>query len=132
MSVSIDVATSNILFILFSIGSLFAVAADFAGFSLPVQIIIFLLVSIVSFLVFYPYLRKNLRRTLPGFIPQERTYIGRKIILDRDLKDEDQMMIEGIYWTVKNVGAEPLKKGDVIEISGIEGTKFLLKKAKEE
>ncbi|MCR4431391.1 MAG: NfeD family protein [Tepidanaerobacteraceae bacterium] len=132
VSVSIDVATSNILFILFSIGSLFAVAADFAGFSLPVQIIIFLLVSIVSFLVFYPYLRKNLRRTLPGFIPQERTYIGRKIMLDRDLKDEDQMMIEGIYWTVKNVGDEPLKKGDVIEISGIEGTKFLLKKAKEE
>ncbi|MDI3481702.1 MAG: hypothetical protein PWQ97_1357 [Tepidanaerobacteraceae bacterium] len=132
VSVSVDVATSNILFILFSIGSLFAVAADFAGFSLPVQIIIFLLVSIVSFLVFYPYIRKNLRRTLPGFIPQERTYIGRKIVLDRDLKDEDQLMIEGIYWTVKNAGTEPLRKGDVIEIAGIEGTKFLLKKAKEE
>jgi len=41
-------------------------------------------------------------------------------------------MIEGIYWTVINAGGEPLKKGDVIEITGIERTKFLVKKAKEE
>lgn len=132
ISVSVDVATSNILFILFSIGSLFAIAADYLGFGFSVQIIVFLLVSIVSFLVFYPYIRKNLKKTLPGFVPQERKYIGKKMVLDRDLKDEDQLMIEGIYWTVVNTGSEPLKKGDVIEITGIEGTKFLVKKAKEE
>jgi len=88
ISVSVDVATSNILFILFSIGSLFAIAVDYLGFSFSVQIMVFLLVSIASFLVFYPYIRKNLKKTLPGFIPQERTYIGKKIVLDRDLKDQ--------------------------------------------
>jgi membrane protein implicated in regulation of membrane protease activity len=59
----------------------------------------------------------------------EESYIGREITVDEDLVQTARAKIDGIYWTIKNIG-EPVKKGDKVKITGLEGNKLVVKKEK--
>lgn len=123
----VDILTSNIFFVFFSVGGILAFVADLCGLSLWIQAIIFLGTSILLILTIYPYVQKNLKRTVPPFLAFEKKYIGEHFIAPVDLDEEGLVQIGGIYWTVKNAGS-PIKKGDVVEVIGIDGNKFLIKK----
>lgn len=123
--------TSNIFFVFFSVGGILAFIVDLYDISILLQVIIFLCTSILLILTIYPYIQKNLRKTVPPFLPFEKRYVGERFIASEDLEEEGLIQIGGIYWTVKNVGP-PIKKGEMMEIIGIDGNKFLVKKLKEE
>jgi membrane protein implicated in regulation of membrane protease activity len=125
----IDIATSAFLFLWFTVGGIAAIIALIAGSTMTVQVIVFIAVSTVSMALGYPILKNTLRSTVKKTSTMEESYIGREITVDEDLMETAKVKIDGIYWTIKNIG-EPVKKGDKVKITGIEGNKLAVRKEK--
>jgi membrane protein implicated in regulation of membrane protease activity len=125
----IDIVLGNVLFVTFTFGGICAIVANLLHANQLLQVIVFILTSGLFLATAYPLIRKTLKKTVPKTQTMEESYIGRKIILDKDVVEKATMKIDGIYWTVKNHSEGPLKKGERIEIIGIEGNKLLIKRS---
>jgi membrane protein implicated in regulation of membrane protease activity len=123
----IDITTSAFLFIWFAIGAIVAIIALLFNATVGIQIIIFVAVSAVAMAVGYPIVKKTIKKTVNKTLTMEEAYIGMEIKLTEDMDEKGNIKFQGVYWTVKNVG-EPLKKGDVVQVIGIEGNKLLVGK----
>lgn len=122
-----DLITSVFLFVWFTIGSIAAIIAMSLGYSMTVQVITFVSVSAVFMAVGYPLVKETIKKTVKKTPTMEQSYIGKKVTVDEEVMEKAIIKINGIYWTVKNIG-EPIKKGDSVEICDIEGNKLLIKK----
>lgn len=123
----VDIATSAFLFLWFTVGGIAAIIAYILGFSMGVQVIVFIAVSAISMAIGYPLMRKSLKGTVSKTKTMEESYIGRELNVDEDVVEKAMLKLDGIYWTIKNIG-EPVKKGDKVKVVGIEGNKLIVKK----
>lgn len=127
ISIVIDIASSAFLFVWFAIGSITAAIAALLGYSFLIQVITFFAVSILFVAVGYPFISKSIKQSIKKTPTTEENYIGREFTIDDDVIDKATIKIDGIYWTVKNEG-EPVKKGDKIVVTGLEGNKIIIAK----
>lgn len=127
ITLAADIITSLFLFVWFTVGAITAIIASMLGYNFMVQVIVFVAVSIIFAAVGFPLLRNTIRRTVAKTPTTEQGYIGREFIIDEDVIDKATVKIDGIYWTVRNEG-EPVRQGDKVVISGIEGNKLVIKK----
>jgi len=123
----LDVITSSFLFVWFTIGGIAALIAMTLGSTELVQWVVFIAVSLIFMAVGYPIVKKTIKKTVPRTATMEEGYIGREITVDEDVVEKALIKIDGIYWTIKNQGT-PIKKGDKVKITGIEGNKMLVNK----
>lgn len=123
----IDIVTSAFLFLWFTVGGIAAIIALIFNASFTVQLIVFIATSAISMGIGYPTVRKYLGKSVKKTSTMEEGYINRVIIADDDFVETAKVKIDGIYWTVKNYG-EPIKKGDSVVITAIEGNKLIVKK----
>lgn len=130
-AILVDVLTSNFFFVCFSVGAVFAIIAYYVNYSIGVQILIFTAVSILCIVSWNPVVRRIIKKSVPETKTYEQSRIGRKFRIEKDINVKALMKIDGIYWTVKNTG-EPVKCGDMVEITGIQGNKINIKKIEEE
>ncbi len=87
----------------------------------------FVAVSAVVMAVGYPIVKRTIKKTVTKTLTMEEGYIGKEFTITKDIDVKANIKFQGIYWTVKNVG-EPLKKGDFVQVIGIEGNKLLIAK----
>lgn len=122
-----DLITSALLFVWFSAGAVLAIIFNKLGFSFIVQSFVFIAVSSLLMAVGYPVIKRTIRKTIKKTLTLEESYVGRELISEKDIVDKAIMKIDGIYWTVKNEGAD-IKKGERIKIVNIRGNKIIVKK----
>lgn len=127
ISIVIDIASSAFLFVWFAVGSVTAAVAALLGYSFTIQIITFFAVSMLFVGIGYPLVTKTIKHSVQKTPTTEESYIGREFIIDENVIDKATIKIDGIYWTVKNDG-EPVKKGDRIMVTGLEGNKIVIRK----
>jgi len=123
----IDITTSSFMFIWFAIGAVAAIIAIGLGAPVIVQGIVFVAVSAVVMAIGYPIVKRTIKKTVKRTLTMEEGYVGKEFAIAKDIDDKANIKFQGIYWTVKNVG-KPLKKGDMVQIIGIEGNKLLIDK----
>ncbi len=123
----IDISSSSFIFIWFAVGAIAAIIAMVFNASVLVQTMIFISVSAAFMVVGYPIVKKTIKKTVKKTLTMEQGYIGSEITLTKDIDVTGNIKFQGIYWTVKNVG-KPLKKGDLVQVIGIEGNKLLIAK----
>jgi len=123
----IDITTSSFMFVWFAIGAIGAIIAIGLSASVVVQAIVFVAVSAVFMAIGYPIVKKTIKKTVKKTLTMEEGYIGRQFTLTKDIDVKAIIKFQGIYWTVKSEG-EPLKKGDLVRITGIEGNKLVIVK----
>ncbi len=123
----IDITTSSFMFVWFSVGAMAAIIAIAIGASVVVQAVVFVAVSAVVMAVGYPIVKKTIKKTVKKTLTMEEGYVGKEFTITKDIEEKANIKFQGIYWTVKNVG-EPLKKGDLARITGIEGNKLVIAK----
>ena len=126
----IEILTMGLTTIWFAGGALVAFILAFVGFGLPVQIIVFLLVSIGLLVLTRPIAMK--------FFNQERqktnaeSLIGQKaIILERidTLHGTGRAEVNGMEWSAKTDDSdETIDAGEVVVIEGIQGVKLIVRK----
>lgn len=131
VAIFIDIFTSSFLFIWFTIGSIVALIISSLGYSFSVQFIAFIFTSLVFLIVGYPIVKNTIKKSVPKTLPIGQNYIDRIITVDKDIKGEELIKIDGIYWTV--VSEDTLiKKGENAKIIALNGNKFILKKYEED
>mgnify|MGYP002514001635 FL=1 len=126
----IEIFTMGLTTVWFAGGALVAFVLAFAGLGLPVQIIVFLLVSILLLVLTRPIAIK--------FFNQERqktnadSLIGQKAVVFETidaLHGTGRVEVNGMEWSAK---AEDLsaviETGAVVTIEGIQGVKLIVKK----
>ena len=126
----IEILTMGLTTIWFAGGALVAFILAFVGFGLPVQIIVFLLVSIGLLVLTRPIAMK--------FVNQERqktnaeSLIGQKaIVLERidTLHGTGRAEVNGMEWSAKTDDSdETIDAGEVVVIEGIQGVKLIVRK----
>lgn len=126
----IEIFTMGLTTIWFAGGALVAFILAFVGFGLPVQIIVFLLVSIGLLVLTRPIAMK--------FFNQERqktnaeSLIGQKaIVLERidTLHGTGRAEVNGMEWSAKTDDTDAIiEAGEVVVIEGIQGVKLIVKK----
>ncbi|OBR93740.1 MULTISPECIES: NfeD family protein [Clostridium] len=123
----VDMVTSAFLFVWFTIGAIAAIVAGMLKYSFIVQLIVFLVVSIVLTVVCYPIVKKNIKKSIKPTLLREKTYVGKKITIDKKMVKNNGIKVDGVYWNIKNEGYT-IKDGDTVKIIGMEGNKVIIKK----
>ena len=126
----IEILTMGLTTVWFAGGALVAFILAFVGFGLPVQIIVFLLVSIALLVLTRPIAMK--------FFNQERqktnaeSLIGQKaIVLEAidTLHGTGRAEVNGMEWSAKTDDTDSIiEAGEVVVIEGIQGVKLIVKK----
>lgn len=126
----IEIATLGLTTVWFAGGSLAALILELLGVSLPVQIGVFLLVSIGLLVVTRPLAMK--------YFNQERqpTNVERLIgqagvVLEQidTLRAQGRVDVNGQEWSAKTEDAEEvLEAGTVVVVKGIQGVKLIVRK----
>lgn len=125
--VVLDMTTSNILYSWMGLGFLAAIAAESFGVSLPGQIVIACLVGSVSF-VFGSYIsRKYVRRNIDQTPILTDKIVGAVHTADREITEETQYKINGIYWLLRNEGPT-IHPGEQFRIVGIKNNRLYIVK----
>lgn len=118
----------NLVSVWFSIGALAAYFAYLMGLSFPVQLAVFIVVSILSLLAIRPlaanYFRGNIVATNADRI------IGQHTTLVKAVKSNEwgEVNVYGTVWSVAELSNRPLDAGTVVEVVAIEGAKLIVKK----
>ena len=126
----IEILTMGLTTVWFAGGALVAFILAFVGFGLPVQIIVFLVVSIGLLVLTRPIAMK--------FFNQERqktnaeSLIGQKaVVLETidTLHGTGRAEVNGMEWSAKTDDTdEIISPGEVVVIEGIQGVKLIVKK----
>lgn len=126
----IEICTMGLTTIWFAGGSLLAFVLAYVGFGLPVQIIVFLLSSIILLVLTRPlavkFFNKERQKT------NAESLIGQKaIVLERidSLHGTGRAEVNGMEWSAKtDEPNEIIEAGAVVTIEGIQGVKLIVKK----
>lgn len=125
----IEIITLGLTTIWFAGGALVAFIASLFGASLPVQIILFIVVSFLLLIFTRPFAMK--------FVNKDRTrtnaesLIGKSAIVQEEinnLKAEGVVAVNGQEWTARSADDTVIAKDTVVEIVEIKGVKLMVKK----
>lgn len=126
----IEIATMGLTTIWFAGGALAAFIAGLLGCSLAVQIILFLVVSILLFVFTRPvavkYFNKDRQKTNADRL------VGQEAIVTEDiytLQAHGTVEVNGQEWSAKTKEADGrISKGEVVVIEEIQGVKLIVRK----
>ena len=125
----IEIFTLGLTTIWFAVGAIVAFLAAYVGFSPLVQIILFLISSIILLILTRPIAMK--------FFNQERertnaeSLIGQKAVVKEEIdtiRGVGRVEVNGMEWSAKADESEVIEKGTVVLIKGIQGVKLIVEK----
>lgn len=123
----IEIFTSSLVSIWFSIGALIAFIVEYIGFEMVWQIITFVGVSVLTFLLIRPHLSEFIKS--PKVKTNTDSLIGKvgEVIEDIDPLNVGKVKVNAQVWTAKSLEEGEIKKGSKVEILKIEGVKLIVK-----
>lgn len=125
----IEIITLGLTTIWFAGGALVAFLASLFGASLPVQIVLFVLVSLILLAFTRPFAVKFVNKD--RIKTNAESLIGKTaVVLEEinNLKAQGLVSINGQDWTARTVDDTVIEKDTVVEIMEISGVKLMVKK----
>lgn len=123
----VEIATCSLVSIWFCGGALLAILAKALNAPLLVQIIIFLISSILLIILTKPFINKHLIKNVSKTnIDAIIGKLGVVTIPIDNLKGEGQVKIEGQLWTARSLDDAPIDKDSIVEVEKIEGVKVIV------
>ena len=128
----VEISTLGLTSIWFAGGALLALLIAMIGGPLWLQVLVFLVTSIVLLIFTRPiaakYFNKNREKT------NVNSKIGKQAIVTvtiDNLKGEGQIVTEGMEWTARSLDSPIIEEGAVVTIEKIEGVKAVVSIRKE-
>lgn len=123
----IEFLTLGLTTVWFAGGALIAFLVSLAGGPLWLQILLFLVISVVLLLFTRPlavkYLNKNVQKTNVDSIPGQKGIVT--VTID-NLKAEGQVTIRGMEWSARAKDDNIIEKGKVVRVISVEGVKLIV------
>lgn len=126
----IELITINLVSIWFAIGALAAYATTYFTDNIMIQIIVFIVVSIIALLITKPVVKKiRIRKVEPTNLDR---VIGKEGVVTKEISKNSygEVKIKGSVWTATS--KEEIEKGSQVKVLKIEGVKILVEKVREE
>jgi len=125
----IEIITLGLTTVWFALGAIAAFLAAYVGASTTVQVIVFLIVSIVLFVFTRPIAMKFFNQK------RERTnaesLIGQKaLVLEKidSIHGVGKVIVNGMEWSAKTEESMEIEKDTIVSIKGIQGVKLIVEK----
>lgn len=131
-AIAIEVATMGLTTIWFSGGALIAMIIELLHGSISLQIIVFLIVSLILLYFTRPIAVKyfNRERTSTNL----DSLIGKRAVVTsaiHNLQETGQVMVEGKEWSARSKDSEvTFEKDSVVQIVSIKGVKLIVEASK--
>lgn len=122
--------TAGLVSVWFCAGSLVALIATWLGASLPVQIALFVIVSLAAMALVRPLARKWVQPKLVK-TNADRILGQEAVVLEEidNLRAVGQIKVGGAVWTARSTQEEPIPKGTLVRVERIEGVKAIVSPA---
>lgn len=128
----VEISTLGLASIWFAGGALLAMIIALIGGPLWLQVLIFLVTSVVLLIFTRPIARKYFNKN------REKTNVNSKIgkqaivtVTIDNLKGTGQIITEGMEWTARSLDSSVIEEGAVVTIEKIEGVKAIVSIRKE-
>ncbi|MDE7431146.1 MAG: NfeD family protein [Lachnospiraceae bacterium] len=125
----IEIITLGLTTIWFAIGAVAAFIATLVGANIVVQIVLFVAVSVITLIATRPiavkYFSNSAAKTNVEGIIGKNAVITQRI---PDMNTNGKARLNGEVWTACSVGNVPIEEGELVEITGVEGVKLIVKK----
>lgn len=132
--VLIELVTIGLTSIWFAAGSLGAFVVAALGGGVIVQAIVFILISVVLLFLTKPWARKYINSKTQA--TNAAGMVGKQTIITEDvnnLRQTGKAVVSGMEWTVRaEEDSQIIKKGELVEVTGISGVKLIVKRAEKE
>ena len=130
----IEILTLGLTTIWFAVGALAAFLLTLVNAPLALQIIVFVVVSMVMLIFTRPIMTKYLNKKTTK--TNAESLVGRRarvLIPVNNLKSEGQVMVNGMEWTARSTKDEvTFQKDEMVHIVGISGVKLMVEKENKE
>ena len=123
-----ELLTGGFYLLSIGIGALAAAVLNYLQYSITIQIIVFILITLIFVLISRPLYKKLNRNTVDKKSNTERL-IGLKAKVTEDIGSDKigTINVNGEIW--KAISDEEISKGEEVEITEIEGVKLKVKKS---
>ncbi|MBR3646599.1 MAG: NfeD family protein [Lachnospiraceae bacterium] len=125
----IEVFTVGLTTIWFALGSLVAYFAHLLGAGTWVQMVLFIIISVVSMILIRPIAIRTLKnknvKTNVDAIAGKKVKVLKTI---NNIEAAGEVLIDGIEWTARTEDDTVIEKDEIVEVVRIEGVKAIVKK----
>ncbi len=124
-----EIATSALISVWFCGGAVFAVLANLLGFSFPVQLVVFVIVSFVLLILTRPFAKKVVKKE--PLKTNVATLIGKTAVVTKQINNNQsvgEISINGQIWSARNVAEnEVIEPSTNVVVQEIQGVKAFVK-----
>lgn len=125
--VAIEAATVQLVTVWFAIGSLAALVSELFKVPFPLQVVIFVVVSLISLIATRPLVKKfNHKKIQPTNADRN---IGAEALVTQtidNVKAQGQVSVNGMDWTARAENDEIITEGTLVVVKKIEGAKLIV------
>ena len=123
----IEGITAGLVSIWFCAGSLVALFAAWMGSSLPVQIGLFTIVSVVAMAIIRPMARKWIEPKAEK-TNADRILEAEALVIETidNIRASGQIKVDGAVWTARSASGDVIPKGTLVQVERIEGVKAIV------
>ena len=121
----LEAVTVSVVSIWFMAGSLAAILAALCGASLPVQIVLFLAVSVALLACLRPLVRKYVSPKITA--TNADRVIGKTAVVTESIDNiaaQGAVKVGGVVWTARSSGGKPIAAGAQVQVDRIEGVRL--------
>lgn len=127
--VVIEIVTVQLTTIWFAVGAVGAVVACLLGANNTVQLIVFVVLSLLSLVISRPYVKKFTKTKVHP--TNADMLIGQQAVVTEDidnLRNVGSVSARGLAWTARSEDGSVIEKDAVVTIVAIEGAKLIVTK----
>ena len=126
---ALEAVTAQLISIWFVVASIVPLILSLFKISLPIQILVFTLITIFLLLLTRPIAKRFL--SFDKLKTNSDRYIGLKAMVTEtidNLKGTGQVVVSGTIWTARTREGEKVEKGEYVKIEKIDGVKLIVSK----
>lgn len=118
----VEVFTVDLFFLTLSLAAVGAGIAAVAGFNIWVQVVVFIILSLVLLVLVRPWARGLLARSTPNIETNAQGLVGMEAVVTAPLKGPSgRVLLQGEQWSARGEKGRSFPVGSVVRVVGIEG-----------
>ncbi len=128
--VGAELATLAFVALYLAVGAVGAGIASIAGAELPLQILVFAIVSVASLVLTRKPLMRTLRKT-PSVLSNAPNMVGKRAVVtvavDAGPGQRGQVRVGTEFWSARSESENPIGEGTTVEVAGIDGVALVVR-----
>lgn len=131
VAIIIEVITIDLVSVWFAAGGIIALVTCLLGISQPIQIAIFIIITVITAVIVRPiakkYMRGNIERTNYDRVIGKHGLVTKTITAD----NKGEVKVMSTLWLASSIDNTTINEGDYCEILAVEGAHLVVKKLEE-